>query len=151
MLTKLNAKIDALSRRQNSVENTVTELKKDSDRLTMQREDVPVSLSQRDVSSSKNTWSIDTENIPPVYSIPTETLQNIQQNASSTGNFGRKLVKKLFPELFGPENLRIQYNWYGGGQNNKNRLDPQQTEIIRGYILLFYPEVRDSDVLNEQL
>ena len=44
-----------------------------------------------------------------------------------------------------------QYNWYGGGQNNKKRLDPQRTEIIRGYILLFYPEVRDSDVFNEQL
>ena len=59
MLTKLNAKIDALSRRQNSVENIVTELKKDSDRWVAQREDVPVSLSQRDASSSENTSSIE--------------------------------------------------------------------------------------------
>ena len=148
MLTKLNAKVDALSRRQNNVENIVTELKKASDRRAAQREDVPVALSQRDVSSSETTSSIDTENIPPEYSITTESLRNIRQSASGAGNFGLKLVKKLFPELFGPENLRFQYNWYGGGQNNKKRLDPQRTEIIRGYIMLFYPEVRDSDMFK---
>ena len=97
MLTKLNAKIDALSRRQNSVENIVTELKKDSDRRAAQREDIPVAFSQRDASSSENTSSIDMGNIPPEYSILRETLRNIRQNASGAGNFGLKLVKKLFP------------------------------------------------------
>ena len=87
MLMKLNAKRDALSRSQNSVENIFTELKKDSYPRAAQREDVPVALSQRDTYSSKNKSSNNTENIPPEYSISMETLPNIRQNASGAGNF----------------------------------------------------------------
>ncbi|KAK3107585.1 hypothetical protein FSP39_017794 [Pinctada imbricata] len=39
------------------------------------------------------------------------------------GNFAVKIVERLFPELFGEDNLRFQFSYNGGGIRDKKSLD----------------------------
>ena len=53
--------------------------------------------------------------------IPPEELQTFLCEANSAGQFAANLVRRLFPECFGPANLRFNYNSNGGGSGrNKN-------------------------------
>ena len=56
------------------------------------------------------------------YHLSEEILSSLYKCSSNPGNFALKLVIRLFPELFGPDNLRLDFNYYGGGKKNKKQM-----------------------------
>ena len=47
------------------------------------------------------------------HSMSMEKLRLLVASASSRGNFACRIVENLFPELFGPDNLRYSYSYNG--------------------------------------
>ncbi|KAH3822958.1 hypothetical protein DPMN_124752 [Dreissena polymorpha] len=70
-------------------------------------------LNRRAVSSEPSTV-VDLSTL----GLPEEEVRRIHGESHNAGHFACLLVKRVFPELFGPRNLRSLYNWHGGGQNN---------------------------------
>lgn len=91
------------------------------------------------------------ENIPEKYCIPDEELTEMNRECKSAGNFGGHLVKLLFPELFGPNNLKFFYNWNGGGKLMKKELDQTRKMVIRKYVTHFHPSVRAPEAWRNQV
>ncbi|KAK3093361.1 hypothetical protein FSP39_014551 [Pinctada imbricata] len=60
------------------------------------------------------------------------------------GNFAVKIVERLFPELFGEDNLRFQFSYNGGGISDKKSLDGVRLGYIRKYVCHHYPEVKET-------
>ncbi|XP_072911956.1 BEN domain-containing protein 3 isoform X1 [Hemitrygon akajei] len=90
-------------------------------------------------------------NIPAVdfpvsneYLLPTKDLKEIVQDSLSVGNFASRLLVRIFPELFTPENLRLQYNH--SGACNKRQLDPVRLRLIRHYVEAVYPRAKSDQV-----
>lgn len=73
------------------------------------------------------------------FHIPYDDLRILFQVSRGAGNFAKKLVERLFPELFGPEQLRFNYSYYGGHGTNKLELDPARRKVIQSYGMQFYP------------
>ncbi|XP_060570938.1 uncharacterized protein LOC132729236 [Ruditapes philippinarum] len=92
-----------------------------------------------------------TEGLPEELIINEEELRQVHRDSNNAGHFAALLVKKLFPELYGPTNLRLNYNWYGGGQKKKYELDASRKEVIKRYVTFFHPEVCDSDVWRDRV
>lgn len=57
----------------------------------------------------------------------------------------------MFPELYGPTKLRINYNWYGGGQKKKYELEASRTQVVKRYVTFFHLEIGDSDVWRDRV
>ena len=53
-------------------------------------------------------------------------------------------MENLFPERFGPDNLRYSYSYNGSYFYRKKALDPSRLRILKRYLLYFYPELKDS-------
>uniref|UniRef100_A0A3Q2R0B3 BEN domain containing 3 n=2 Tax=Fundulus heteroclitus TaxID=8078 RepID=A0A3Q2R0B3_FUNHE len=71
-------------------------------------------------------------------------VREIVQQSLSVGNFAARLLVRLFPELFTPENLRLQYNH--SGACNKKQLDPVRLRLIRHYVEAVYPVEKMEEV-----
>ena len=93
------------------------------------------------MNGSKVFCSISVDNVPPEYEIDLMSLRQINTDSKGPGNFAKKLVEKLFPELFGPDNLRNSFSYNGGGPKKKLALDPVRKMVIHRYVLYFYPEL----------
>ena len=58
--------------------------------------------------------------------LDTEFLQLSYRKANKCGHFAAIIVPKVFPELFGPIRLRLQYNW----EENKGQ-DEQRENVLK--------------------
>lgn len=136
-------KVDYISRRVTTLEHQVTDVRKVVDNQSSM-----LSTFIADNSTPQHVAGHDTNiqiedlqsDLPDNFTIPIETLREMHKEAKSPGNFALKLVIKLFPELFGPERLRFEYNWNGTMQ--KKALDPIRKNIIQRYVFYFYPSYR---------
>jgi hypothetical protein len=90
-------------------------------------------------------------NIPEQFEIRDDTLREIKSQSLGPGNFAAKLTKKLFPELFCSENLRMLYSWVGGGVLNKKELCATRKEVIKHYVVKFFPEFSDEGAFRERI
>lgn len=75
-------------------------------------------------------------------------LEMIKEKALTGGNFAALLVKELLPRLYGPDQLRHQYSWKGGGVLGKKPLNGEIKELIRKYVCQFYPECQNKVVFQ---
>ncbi|XP_068135531.1 BEN domain-containing protein 3-like isoform X1 [Hyperolius riggenbachi] len=82
--------------------------------------------------------------VPSVYLLSDKEIRDIVQQSLSVGNFAARLLVRLFPELFTPENLRLQYNH--SGACNKKQLDPVRLRLIRHYVEAVYPVDKMEEV-----
>ncbi|KAM9788126.1 BEN domain-containing protein 3 isoform 1-T2 [Syngnathus typhle] len=82
--------------------------------------------------------------VPPAYLLSDAEVREIVQQSLSVGNFAARLLVRLFPELFTPENLRLQYNH--SGACNKKQLDPARLRLIRHYVETVYPVDKMEEV-----
>ncbi|XP_051881178.1 BEN domain-containing protein 3 isoform X2 [Pristis pectinata] len=84
----------------------------------------------------------------PEHMLDKHQLKNIYENSLSIGNFASRLLVRLFPELFTPENLRKQYNC--SGSLGKKQLDPVRIKLIRHYVQLMYPRAKCDKAWNQE-
>ncbi|XP_077343292.1 BEN domain-containing protein 3 [Lithobates pipiens] len=82
--------------------------------------------------------------VPSIYLLSDKEIRDIVQQSLSVGNFAARLLVRLFPELFTPENLRLQYNH--SGACNKKQLDPIRLRLIRHYVEAVYPVDKMEEV-----
>lgn len=82
--------------------------------------------------------------VPSTYLLSDSEVREIVQQSLSVGNFAARLLVRLFPELFTPENLRLQYNH--SGACNKKQLDPVRLRLIRHYVEAVYPVEKMEEV-----
>ncbi|KAG8444702.1 hypothetical protein GDO86_009755 [Hymenochirus boettgeri] len=82
--------------------------------------------------------------VPSLYTLSDKEIRDIVQQSLSVGNFAARLLVRLFPELFTPENLRLQYNH--SGACNKKQLDPVRIRLIRHYVEAVYPVDKMEEV-----
>ncbi|XP_038128047.1 BEN domain-containing protein 3 [Cyprinodon tularosa] len=82
--------------------------------------------------------------VPSAYLLSDSEVREIVQQSLSVGNFAARLLVRLFPELFTPENLRLQYNH--SGACNKKQLDPVRLRLIRHYVEAVYPVDKMEEV-----
>ncbi|XP_052243059.1 uncharacterized protein LOC127852964 [Dreissena polymorpha] len=74
--------------------------------------------------------------------LPEEEVRRIHEESNNAGHFACLLVRKVFPELFGPGNLRSLYNWNGNGQKKKLALNETRRKAVSSAVLGYHPEVR---------
>lgn len=166
----LNKKMDVLSKKVVSLESGQKEIRCMIDRSTNIRA-VPLVLptSCTEVPSAADSIPPDSipgdvttdlnEGIISTYQISVETLRVYFGAASSLGNFAVKLVERLYPELFGPDHLRLMYSYKGNGKHAKKELDPVRKAIVKRYVCHFNPEMNSEgpyqklviDAINERL
>ena len=82
--------------------------------------------------------------IPEPYRLTVCYLKHINEASLGPGNFTKRICERLFSELYGPDNLRLQYSYHGGGKLSKKRLDPERVVYLIRYATYFYPELRDE-------
>ena len=80
--------------------------------------------------------------IPSQFRIPFEELNQLKVHSYSTGHFAGKLVKRLFPELFGPDHQRLRFS-YNGIKYGKQELDRTRKGYLQRYILFFFPNLNE--------
>ncbi|XP_067839988.1 BEN domain-containing protein 3 isoform X2 [Heptranchias perlo] len=114
----------------------------------------------KSTQKSKKIWlmPIDFNSLvipPPDFEVPCpdhllgkHQLKSIYESSLSIGNFASRLLVRLFPELFTPENLRKQYNC--SGSLGKKQLDPVRIKLIRHYVQLMYARAKCDKVWNQE-
>ncbi|KAK3104907.1 hypothetical protein FSP39_012965 [Pinctada imbricata] len=143
MMGEISRKQDVILRRLSTLENAHSTILSSVQRLQ---------ATQADQTPSIPTIAPDTDHaldsIPEPHRIEMETLRGINSRSFGAGNFAKRLTVRLFPELFGVDDLRLQYSFYGGVCNRKKPLELQRREVIRTYVCYFYPECRPMDTWN---
>ena len=109
----------------------------------------------RDHASSYNMQEPVTDelfaDVPSHYRLGLEELRDLQTSSSEAGNFALGLTRKLFPELWGPGNLRLKYSYNGGGVCNKEELDAERKAVIVKYLNAFYPATKKTSVWKDSV
>ncbi|KAM4542360.1 BEN domain-containing protein 3 [Odontesthes bonariensis] len=82
--------------------------------------------------------------VPQEYILSRDQLRSNYECSLSIGNFASRLLVLMFPELFTQENARKQYNC--SGSLGKKQLDPVRVNLIRHYVQLVYPRVKNDRV-----
>ena len=91
------------------------------------------------------------ENIPEEFLIAEETLRLMQKSAVGPGNFASKCTKYLFLELFGASKEKFLYSWCGGGTLKKKALCVVRKEIVKKYVVMFYPKMQEESQFRERI
>ena len=110
-------------------------------RRTTQAAPIPVDL----------TDSAGLDGIPEMYHIPANQLSSLESRTKGPGNYAAHITKLLFPELFGVDNLRFWYNWFGGGKHGKRELDPARREVIKRYTHYYFPSARREETWRSEV
>lgn len=55
----------------------------------------------------------DIENIPSEFALGSDLLDTLRRTSTCPGHFAAQTLPTVFPELFGPDQLRLLYNWDG--------------------------------------
>ncbi|KAK3100225.1 hypothetical protein FSP39_016541, partial [Pinctada imbricata] len=115
-LDQVIGRLDTLSKRQFELETSVRSLQASQDVLA-----AGVSQSVRPAPQNSIDDG-DLDSVPSEFRISIEELCDIYKCTNRAGNMASHLVKRLFPELFGPAQLRFQYNWYGNGETQEGTI-----------------------------
>ncbi|XP_062587500.1 zinc finger and BTB domain-containing protein 5-like isoform X1 [Saccostrea cucullata] len=104
-------------------------------------------------TQAKSRRRDDFSDIPKSYRISKVALEEMKANSKNAGVFAGNVIKMLFPELFGPSNLRFKYSFFGGGILKKNELDRQRKSYMRRYVTAMYPGIFSEgdwkDIVNK--
>ncbi|KAK6174551.1 hypothetical protein SNE40_017802 [Patella caerulea] len=84
------------------------------------------------------------EDIPEPYRFSHKQLLNIRATCNSATAFAIKIVRQLFPEIYGHGALRQKYSYHGGGRFDKLELDVARKAYLRRYIVYIYPEMSNK-------
>ena len=107
------------------------------------------SINKFKADSQSSVLESNLQHIPPdqlfrdiqeAHRIATEELQELHRVATGPGNFATKLVRRLYPELFDSQCVRLKVNYYGGPA--KKELDPLRKALIKRYVTAFFPSVK---------
>lgn len=136
--------LEIISKRLDNFDNRLESMQVKLDRAlanhhTLDYDDVPMPFIQN-IRQLPPPQSADLHEASPFH-IPYDDLRILFQVSRGAGNFAKKLVERLFPELFGPEQLRFSYSYYGGHGTNKLELDPARRKVIQSYVMQFYPQM----------
>ncbi|KAK3103374.1 hypothetical protein FSP39_018810 [Pinctada imbricata] len=138
LLSKMDKKLSFLSKRVAAVEGTMG---KDGEGPFSEYEQIYSEVDER-------PKSVNYSSIPDEYRLSMKELEAIDETTTgNAGNFALKLVKRFFPELYGPDNQRFEYNWLGS--SIKKTLDPVRKNVIRYYVSCLYPEVNDERLFRK--
>ena len=144
-LTKLHKHNDVIHKRQTDIEVQINKMNSKLDhhltRRTTQAAPIPVDL----------TDSAGLDGIPEMYHIPANQLSSLESRTKGPGNYAAHITKLLFPELFGVDNLRFWYNWFGGGKHGKLELDPARREVIKRYTHYYFPSARREETWRSEV
>nr|XP_022310997.1 BEN domain-containing protein 3-like [Crassostrea virginica] len=102
-------------------------------------------------SREEDEPTIDPSGITEEYTISEPELRSRVRDSRNGGKFAVNLTRKLWPELFGEGNLRFNYSWYGGGQLNKQEMDPVRKEVCKKYVCYFFPDFKDEESWIERI
>jgi hypothetical protein len=144
-LTKLHKHNDVIDKRQTDIEVQINKMNSKLDHLltrrTTQAAPIPVDL----------TDSAGLDGIPEMYHIPANQLSSLESRTKGPGNYAAHITKLLFPELFGVDNFRFWYNWFGGGKHGKRELDPARREVIKRYTHYYFPSARREETWRSEV
>ena len=88
--------------------------------------------------------------IPQPHRLTVDQLQRLRHHSKSLSTFATRLLTGVFPELFGEDQFRRKYNYYGfWGQ--KQELDKQRKTFFQRYVLFMHPELRDQKAYQEKI
>jgi len=145
-LSKLHKHNDVIDKRLTDIEVQITKINSKVDHIltrpTTQAAPIPVDLTD-------NSAGLD--GIPEMYHIPANQLLSLESRTKGAGNFAAHITKWLFPELFGVDNLRFWYNWFGGGKHGKRELDPARREVIKRYTHYYFPSARREETWRSEV
>ena len=129
----------ATNRRMTAIENTAQRIENKLDQVLVllcqqrthaePRDNEPSTVERLGVDADAEEITLDTE-----------FLQLSYRKANNCGHFAAIIVPKVFPELFGPMRLRLQYNWEGN--KGKQALDEQRKNVLKKMVNQYYPETR---------
>lgn len=145
-LDQMNKRLNTLERNQVDIKNIlahILQLLKHDQPLQQQQQLQQPQPPQQQPQPQPPTDSNPFCDTPEPYHISLEELIKVDKAAFNAGNFGCKLVNRLFPELFGPDHLRTRYSYHGQGKVDKSELDPIHKGYIQRYVLYFHPDVKD--------
>lgn len=80
--------------------------------------------------------------VPQSEYLSDELVRSMFLESKGSGHFACKLVEVLFPELFGPENLRFKYKW--NSTHGKLELESSKKEVVKRYLAFFFPETQNT-------
>lgn len=81
---------------------------------------------------------------PPEYLLTDDELSRLMEQASSAGELGCQLLVHLFPELFEAKECCRDC------PASRRTLEPLHLQLIRSYVELCYPSVKDSSVWQDE-
>ncbi|XP_052719442.1 mucin-2-like [Crassostrea angulata] len=155
----VNKKIDATNRRTTHLETLLTTAIANTNIIIdiIRRQSSDNTLTQLNSAMHSQTSAEETpsstpttEGIPPEFKIDDSELRVLVRESRNAGNFAVNLTRKLFPELFGEGQLRYEYNWYGGGKLAKKELDPVRKQVVKQYVVYFFPEFQSHEAWRER-
>ena len=86
-----------------------------------------------------------------LYYIPANQLLSLESQTKGPGNFAAHITKWLFPKLFGVDNLRFWYNWFGGEKHGKRELDLACREAIKRYTHYYFSSARREETWRSEV
>ena len=92
----------------------------------------------------------DFRDIPQPHRLTVDQLQRLRHHSKSLSTFATRLLTRVFPELFGEDQLRRKYNYYGF-RGQKQELDRQRKTYFQRYVLFMHPELRDQKAYQEKI
>ncbi|XP_053566571.1 BEN domain-containing protein 3 isoform X2 [Bombina bombina] len=81
---------------------------------------------------------------PPEYQLTSAELKQVMDQSSSAGDMSCRLLVQLFPELFGRD--EFSRNCSTCGFFNKNKLESLHLQLIRNYVEVCYPSVKNTAI-----
>lgn len=81
---------------------------------------------------------------PPEYLLTSDELNQLKEQTSSAGELGCRLLVHLFPELFKARECSHEC------MASKRTLESLHLQLIRNYIEVCYPSVKNNDVWQEE-
>ena len=89
--------------------------------------------------------------IPSTYRFSLEQLRELQSESTGPGTSALSLTRKLYPELFGPGQLRLKINYHGGGVLEKQELDPERKAALVRYVQAFYSAAKKTSIWKDSM
>ena len=142
----MNRKQDTTNKRLTALEDAMTTVIERLDEMKATRE-VSAAIPQDNAVPDDDMFG----DIPSLYRFSLDELRELQNEATGPGNFALSLTRKLYPELFGPGQLRLKYSYHGGGVREKQELDPERKAALVRYVQAFYPATKKTSIWKDSV
>ena len=147
--------LQATNKRQTNLEIAILRVEKKIDTSLSQRipEPTPVTTATTHQDGGVTLSGSLLAPVPRVESIPEdlvigeEILQSALNCAKSGKHFATLILKSVWPELFGPQQRWMAYNW--NGTRGKTPLDERRKRVVEIYTHFYFPETRYQKVWSD--